>query len=405
MLRSLRIIFLIAGNGLRILCRSKATLAVMFLPGIVLYTVFTNIFSGPAGAGRPFRVAVIDEDHSDASRELIESLGATHMKVIQTTNGEPDGPPLTAEAAKDAIRSRGNYRVALIIPKGYHESPDMLHRPDRHHGIEMYFDELEPMESQIAGGLVQMAAGRHLFTSMFNAGKKGKPATSQPAEADERMLIKIDRHSVRVHRLKNAAKHTFLAGLVPMFLLFSAAGAARNMLESLKSGETRRLMAAPIHPAHILLGGLLYMLVIQMIQCYAMYTFAWLVFGVKIWEITGGLFAVTLCTALATIGFGLMLGSLCKDPDQLDALGTMIILAMSAIGGSMVPRHIMPDWMQKVGLLTINGWSFDGFMSVIAFDGFWGIAPKCAVLLGVAVCCAAIGSALLGRRMRNGPAA
>ncbi len=404
MLRSLKIIFLIAGNGLRILCRSKATLAVMFLPGIVLYTVFTNIFSGPAGAGRPLRVAVVDEDHSEASRQFIESLGATHMKVIQTTNGEPDGPPLTADAAIEAIRSHGNYRVALVIPKGYHDSPDMLHRPDRHQGIVMHFDELDPMESQIAGGLVQMAAGRQLFTSMFNVGKKRKPPASEPAEADERALVKIDRHSVRVHRLANVAKHTFLAGLVPMFLLFSAAGAARGMLESLKSGETRRLMAAPIHPAHMLLGGMLQMLTTQMLQCYVMYTFAWLVFGVRIWDIACGLFVVTLCTALATIGFGLMLGSLCKDPDQLDALGTTVIMAMSAIGGSMVPRHIMPDWMQKFGLLTINGWSFDGFMSVIAFEGFSGIAPKCAVLLGIAIACAAIGSTLLGRRMRNGPA-
>jgi len=404
-LRSLRIIAVLAGNNLRILCRSKATLAVIFLPGIVLYTIFTNIFSGPAGPARPFRVAVIDEDKSEASKQLIESLATTHMKVIQTTNGEPGGPPLSAEAAKESIRSRGNYRVAILIPKGYHESPNMLHRAEQHKGIVMYYDELEPIEPQIAGGLIQMAAERQLFTNMFNIGKKEKPATSGPTEADQRMLVKIDRQTVHVTRLENAAKHTFLAGLVPMFLLFGAAGAARGMLESLKSGEIRRIMAAPVHPAQMLLGGLASMLVVQMTQCYMMYFYAWLVFHVAIWQIAGGLFAVTLCTALATIGFGLMLGSLCKTTDQLDAIGTMVIMAMSAIGGSMVPRHIMPDWMQRVGLLTINGWSFDGFMSVIAFEGFAGIAPSCAVLLAVAAACATIGATLHARRMRNGPTA
>ena len=106
MLRSLRIIAIIAGKDLRILCRSKATLAVIFLPGIVLYTVFTNIFGGPAGTGRPFRVAVIDEDQSEASRLLIESLAATRMKVIQTMDGTEGSPPLTAEAAIDSIRGR-----------------------------------------------------------------------------------------------------------------------------------------------------------------------------------------------------------------------------------------------------------------------------------------------------------
>jgi hypothetical protein len=98
----------------------------------------------------------------------------------------------------------------------------MLHRPDHHEGIVMYYDELEPIEPQIVGGLVQMAAGRQLFTNMFNIGKK-TPATTGPAEPDERMLVKIDRKTVQVKRMKNAAEHAFLAGIVPMFLLFSAA--------------------------------------------------------------------------------------------------------------------------------------------------------------------------------------
>jgi ABC-2 type transport system permease protein len=211
----------------------------------------------------------------------------------------------------------------------------------------------------------------------------------------------VDRHSIRVHRMKNAAKHAFLAGIVPMFLLFSAAGAARSMLETYKSGEVRRIMAAPVSAAHVLLGGLLHMLVIQMTQCYVMYLFAWLVFDVAIWQITGGLFVLTICTALATIGFGVFLGALCKTPEQLDAVGTMTILAMSAIGGSMVPRHVMPDWMQKLGLLTINGWSFDGFMSIFAFEGLAGLALPCAVLLGVAAFCTTIGSVVIGRRLRG----
>jgi ABC-2 type transport system permease protein len=184
-----------------------------------------------------------------------------------------------------------------------------------------------------------------------------------------------------------------------MFLLFSAAGAARAMLESMKAGETRRLLAAPIQPAHMLGGSFLYMLVIQVVQCYVMYLFAWLVFDVKIWQITGGLFAITLCTALATIGFGLFIGAICRTAEQLDAVGTMVILAMSAIGGSMVPRHIMPDWMQKLGLLTINGWSFDGFMSVIAPD--WASLSRCCVVLvAIGIATSALGSLILGRRLR-----
>jgi ABC-2 type transport system permease protein len=218
------------------------------------------------------------------------------------------------------------------------------------------------------------------------------------------MLVNIDRKTIQVKRMKNAAEHAFLAGIVPMFLLFSAAGAARGVLDSIRGGEFRRLSAAPIHSAHILLGGVSNMLLVQMVQCYVMYIYAWLVFDVAIWQITGGLFVVTLCTALATIGFGLFIGALCRTPEQIDAVGTIVILSMSAIGGSMVPRHVMPEWMQRFGLFTINGQSYDAFMSALSFEGLAGLARPCGVLLAVAAVSAIIGSALLGRRMRDGPA-
>ena len=68
-MRSLRIILILAASQLRILSRMRAIVAVLVLPGIVLYTIFTLIFSGPAG--RPFRVAVVDQDRTVASKKLI----------------------------------------------------------------------------------------------------------------------------------------------------------------------------------------------------------------------------------------------------------------------------------------------------------------------------------------------
>jgi ABC-2 type transport system permease protein len=43
---------------------------------------------------------------------------------------------------------------------------------------------------------------------------------------------------------------------------------------------------------------------------------------------------------------------------------------MSSIGGSMFPRFLMPEAMQKAGLFTINAWAIDGFTKV-----FWRDEP------------------------------
>jgi ABC-2 type transport system permease protein len=43
---------------------------------------------------------------------------------------------------------------------------------------------------------------------------------------------------------------------------------------------------------------------------------------------------------------------------------------MSALGGSMFPRFLMSESMQKIGLVTFNAWALDGYIKV-----FWRNAP------------------------------
>ena len=131
-----------------------------------------------------------------------------------------------------------------------------------------------------------------------------------------------------------------------------------------------------------------------------MYLFAWLVFGVQIWQMAAGLFVLSLATCLATTGFGMLMGAYCRTAEQLDAIGTVIILAMSAVGGSMVPRWIMPEWMLPYGKLTINGWAYDGFIALVRNEGLPGIMNESAVLVAVAGGCAILGSVLMSRRLR-----
>ncbi len=420
-MRSLRIILFLAGKQLRVLSRMRAILAVIFLPGMVLYTVFTLIFAGPAG--RPFRVAVVDLDGSPESARLIEMLEKNNVKVIRTDGEGPDDPLLTVETARHRIRKKGEFRVALVIPEGFSKAPNTL-TGETHQGVQLHFDETQEMEVQVVAGMVQMAAGRALFKRFEKllprggtSGDAGDESPSAPEEGspgpessvhdepavDSGMLIKIEKHGLAPQRMQIASKHTFLAGLVPLFLLFGATGAARGLLEELHSGEIRRLLAAPILPAHVLLGQLLSALVVAMLQCYVMYVYAWLVFGVAIWEIASGLLVLTLATCLATTAFGMLMASLCSTCEQLDGLGTMVILAMSAVGGSMVPRFVMPAYMQSFGLFTINGWAYDGFVALIRHEGFAGIWPSCLVLTGIATACATTGSIILARRLRGGP--
>lgn len=410
-MRTLRIILILTGKQLRVLSRMPGILLVIFVPGIVMYSVFTKIFEGPAG--RPFKVAVVDHDESDESRKLIDALDESVM-IIRAADGESDGALLTEEVARREIREKGKYRVALVIPKGFSLAPNVM-SGDSHEGVELIYDETQPMEADAVLGMIQMAAGRRLFDKFSALQQSLSSSTKAQSDDTPSMLLQVKKVGVSIDRMNIASKHLFLAGIVPMFLLFGATGAARGMIEEIDSGEIARLCAAPISAVHILGGQLLSMLLVAMLQCYSMYIFAWLVFDVGIWEITLGLFVLTLITTMATTAFGLLLGAICRTTQQLDSIGTIVILGMSAIGGSMVPRWIMPEFMQALGLFTINGWSYDGFIALIRNEGFgldaWlqnglfrGIWLPCLVLIAAATVCACVASYLLRQRLRVGPA-
>jgi ABC-2 type transport system permease protein len=92
---------------------------------------------------------------------------------------------------------------------------------------------------------------------------------------------------------------------------------------------------------------------------------------------------MTAATAFACASFGMLLAGLSHTRGQQSAISTLLILTMSAIGGSMFPRFLMPPAMQKTGLVTFNAWAIDGCIKVFwRVEPVWHLAPQVAVLIG-----------------------
>jgi ABC-2 type transport system permease protein len=66
-------------------------------------------------------------------------------------------------------------------------------------------------------------------------------------------------------------------------------------------------------------------------------------------------------------------------------MSTIIILTMSALGGSMFPRFLMSETMQQFGLLTFNAWALDGYLKVFWRNAaVWQLWPQVLVLTVIA---------------------
>lgn len=422
-MRHLRLVLVIAGRGLREVSRMPGILAVIFVPGIVLYLIFTVIFVGGSGdkggtTTPKVVVAVVDRDQSVPSTRLIESMRKMSMRVVTT---DRQGAPLDDAGARRLVEIR-RASAGLIIPEGFgaHPAPNDPKNP----GVELVIDETQPMEGQVVAGMLQMAAGMTLMEMVADAVRALTGASPTPTSPDagaapdadkagggkddstgpeeNRMLLKIRTSGVAVRKGRPVPPSSllYLAGLVPMFLLFNCSGAASSMLEELQTGATRRVLVAPVSAADYLFGQMGLSMVICLLQCGSMYLFAWAVFKAPVFSYPLGLAILTVATACATVGFAMLMASVVRTAEQLHSIGTVVILGMSAIGGSMFPRFFMPDWIKPLGLFTINGWAYDGFIDLFRGGGLLGIAAETAVLFAAGLAFAILGSVLLRARLR-----
>lgn len=173
----------------------------------------------------------------------------------------------------------------------------------------------------------------------------------------------------------------YAAGIAVMFLLFNATSGSGVLIDERANQTLDRLLSSQLTMDELLLGKWFFMTALGAVQVAVMFLWASVVFSVNLSEHVDGFLMMTIATSIATSGFGLFMATLCKTRAQLSGFSTVVVLTMSALGGSMVPRYLMSDSLQRLGLLTFNAWAIDGYDKV-----FWrelpvaALAPQLAVL-------------------------
>jgi ABC-2 type transport system permease protein len=94
------------------------------------------------------------------------------------------------------------------------------------------------------------------------------------------------------------------------------------------------------------------------------------------------LVAITLSAALAACGYGIFLGTMARTYEQASTFGAVSVVIAAAIGGIMVPVYVMPQFMQKLSVISPLYWGLNAFLDVFVRGGdFFSILPDIALLL------------------------
>jgi ABC-2 type transport system permease protein len=414
--------------GLTNLRRDRVVQALTFLLPIVFFSIFALVFGGRASGTARIRVAVVDEDHSDFSRRIAAGLGRESALRIQGTSGESGDAPLT-RAAAEALVKGGDLPVAIVIPAGTGASFGTRGFGGGGPPILLLADVSDPIAPQMVSGLLQKVTMTAAPDLLMKGGLQQFEQSAGRLTADQRAAVDawLPRLREQAERGEGAATAApvglgvetidvmrtagdrgslisfYAAGIGVMFLLFSSvSGAGGTLLDEVESGTLERLLSTNIGMTGVLLGKWLLLSLIGCLQLTVMFLWARVAFQLPLFAHLPGFAVMTTVTAAAAAALGLVLATLARSRGQLSGFSTILILTMSALGGSMFPRFLMSEGMQTVGLLTFNAWALDGYLKVFWRDApLWQLWPQVTVL--VALTAAFLGTArLLARRWERG---
>lgn len=401
------------------LSRDRGALVLSFVLPIVFFSIFAAIFGGRHNVASRINVIVVDRDHSLASQRLVEGIKSEGSLVVATGPAPKKGviqAEYTAASAEAAVKA-GAAPVALIVPRGFGENPISFEGGANAPAIQMLKDPSDMVASQTIAGLLQKVAMTSMPDVMAELGSRyvGRFAGGLTPEQQKRTdggldqlrrresqpntarqsgnagLLSVNTRDVVGENKDNPMISFYAAAIGVMFLLFTASGAAGALLDEAESGTLDRVLSSRVTMTTLLAGKLAHSTLLAFSQLVLMFLWAWAVFKLDFLPHISGFVVMGVSTAFAVGAFGMLLASVCRTRAQLGALSTLVILVMSSVGGSMFPRFLMPEAMQKAGLLTINAWAIDGFTKVFWRDEpishLW---PQVLVLLTVGVALFAI---------------
>ncbi len=390
--------------------RDRAAQAMTFLLPIIFFSIFASVFGNQGGdAMSSIRVAIVDEDKTTASGRLVSAIQKEEALRLRTAAEPPaeggTGAPLDRPAAEALVRN-GDLPIAIVIPAGTEQAIATTGLSAVK--LTLLVDPSDPIASQVVQGLLQKAVMANAPELAIASGvqqfeKYAGPMTDAQRQAMSGYLSELEAGSsggggtaglgVDVVNVVGGGggEETdlvafYAAGIGVMFLLFSCSSAGGTLIDEVDSGTLERLIGSRAGMSGVLAGKWIFITLLGFMQLTVMFVWGALVFGLDLWSHIPGFVVMSMFSAAAAAAFGLVLATASRTRAQLSGMSTILILTMSALGGSMFPRFLMSETMQRMGLVTFNAWALDGYLKV-----FWrelpitALAPQLAVLSGITI--------------------
>jgi len=347
-----------------ILLRDRQTVMLLFLMPVALIFFLSLAIKGvytDRVTGQKIRVIIENASPSPKANQLEKRIAASPMieRVLRPAGLE-----------NDRLFESGAAQAAVIIPGKFEDGA---------HPVQVQFDPILDAGYRIA--IKSLISGLTMEVVM---------------DADN--LENIVSNFVVEKTKKNRAFPSPLQQSVPGWTIFAmffiAIPMSIGFLREKNDGTLQRIFTYPVAPNLVALGKVVPYYLINNVQFilmllvgfYVMPKVVGIPFGLG--EHPWHLVPITLLSAAAATGFGVLIAATAKTPEQGATLASTLSVLMGVFGGIMVPHVVMPAFMKKLAMISPMYWAHQAYLDVLLREtSFVFIVPKLIVLTVFAGIC------------------
>ncbi|GGL47819.1 ABC transporter permease [Caulobacter rhizosphaerae] len=382
------------------LWRDRGALLMTFLLPPLVFLIFASVFAGTTGDDIQLKLAVADTARTPDSGRLAAAL-------VRSPEVRAELAPTAAEVRRRVKAGQADAGLVIRADPASADKPFLI-IADASRAVaaplaqarvqQVLADALPDVTLRRTITQLEPALGGFTDEQVENADSAAALMRQDPTHDDGGFF---EREAVKDAKVGGGVIAYYAGAVMILFALFSAMQGALGLMDEQSTGVADRLLAGTAGMGPVVSGKFLFLVGQGTVQALLIFATAQIVYGVAAVQHAALWLPTTLAASACAAGVALGLVSVCRTREQAQMLSTFVILVLAAIGGSMVPRFLMPPWLQAVGWATPHAWAIEAYQAILWRDGGVGAVYKAWCVLTAAGLAGLVLAHVLARRIRR----